>query len=49
MGGKFDLLFLNGKDGEWIPIKDAPDPVGQYTAYGTPLSPRQFEKLEKEK
>jgi len=40
---------LNGKDGEWIPIKDAPDPVVGYTAYGTPLSHQQFEKLMKKR
>lgn len=47
--GKFDFLFLDRIEGEWVPIKDAPDPVVQYTAYGTPLSAEQFEKLVEKK
>ncbi|MCK4385986.1 MAG: hypothetical protein KAW16_02925 [candidate division Zixibacteria bacterium] len=49
LDGKLDLLFLDRKDGEWIPIKDAPAPLVQYTDYGTPLSDEQFKKLLKKK
>ncbi|MGB7062533.1 MAG: hypothetical protein WBF13_09320, partial [Candidatus Zixiibacteriota bacterium] len=43
--GKLDLLFLDRKDGEWIPLKNAPSPVVQYSGYGTPLSDEQLKKL----
>ena len=36
--GKLDLLFLDRKDGEWVPLRNAPSPVVQYSGYGTPLS-----------
>ncbi len=43
--GRFDLLFLDREDGEWKPIKKAPEPVVQYSGYGTPLSDEQLKKL----
>jgi hypothetical protein len=43
--GRLDLVFLDRKDGEWIPINNAPPPVVQYSGYGTPLSDEQLKKL----
>ncbi len=43
--GKLDLVFLEHKDGEWLPIKNAPAPMVQYSAYGTPISDEQLKKL----
>lgn len=43
--GKLDLVFLDRIDDEWLPLKDAPAPMIQYSAYGTPLSEDQLKKL----
>lgn len=45
MHGKLDLVFMERKDGEWLPIKNASPPVVQYSAYGTPISEAQLKKL----
>ena len=43
--GKLDLVFLDRIDDQWLPLKDAPAPMVQYSAYGTPLSEDQLKKL----
>jgi hypothetical protein len=43
--GKLNLVFLDRIDDQWLPLKDAPAPMVQYSAYGTPLSEDQLKKL----
>jgi hypothetical protein len=43
--GRLDLIFLDRIDGQWVPMKDAAEPMIQYSAYGTPLSEDQLKKL----
>jgi hypothetical protein len=43
--GRLNLIFLDRINDQWVPLKDAPAPMVQYSAYGTPLSQDQLKKL----
>lgn len=43
--GKLDLMYLDYKDGKWIPLKDAPTALVQLAPYGQSITPEQLEKL----
>jgi hypothetical protein len=43
--GKLDLVFLDRINDQWVPLKNAPAPMVQYSEYGTPLSEEQLKKL----
>jgi len=45
--GKCELLFFDRKDGVWMPIKKALEPVVGYSGCGTSLSGAQMKKLAK--
>ena len=42
---KWRFLFLDCQDGKWTPLKDAAEPVIQFSGYSSPLSAAQFAKL----
>lgn len=44
---KWDLVFLNYKEGKWIPIEHPVEPLINYSGYSSPLTLDQFSKLEK--
>ncbi len=44
---KWDLVFLNYKEGKWIPIEHSIEPLINYSGYCSPLTKEQFNKLEK--
>ncbi len=45
-GMKWDLVFLDYKDGKWIPLEEPDEPLFNYAGYCSPLTPEQFRKLE---
>lgn len=46
-GVDYDFAYENYKDGQWIPIQDAPKPMLQYVGFGAPLSKEQLSRLAK--
>lgn len=44
---KWDLVYLNYKEGKWIPIEHPIEPLINYSGYCSPLTKEQFNKLEK--
>ena len=46
-GMKWDLVFLNHKEGKWTPIEHPLEPLINYSGYSSPLTLEQFNKLEK--
>ena len=46
-GVDYKCVYLDRKEGEWIPIKDPAKPVYQYVAFSEPLSKKQLESLVK--
>jgi len=46
-GMKWDLVFLDYKDGKWTPIEHSVEPLIHYSGYCNPLTIDQFSKLEK--
>ncbi len=46
-GVDYKCVYLDRKDGEWIPIKDPVKPVYQYVVFSEPLSKKQLESLVK--
>jgi hypothetical protein len=45
MKEKLDWVFLNKIGEGWEPVPSTEDPKVQFAAYGTPLTPNQFQKL----
>jgi len=43
--GKLDWVFLNRTREGWERVSTTEVPKVQFTAYGTPLTPKQFQKL----
>ena len=43
--GKLELLYLEHGDGKWIPLKDTPDTLVQFTPYGQPITSQQLKSL----
>lgn len=46
---KLSFIFLDHKNGKWVPIENASAPEIQFTPYGTPITQEQFKKLIKKK
>lgn len=44
-GVKYDFVYHDYQEGQWIPIDNASAPVLHYAGYGTPLSKEQLKKL----
>lgn len=44
-GVAYDFVYHDYKNGKWIPIENAPEPLLQYAGYGNPLSEAQLKKL----
>jgi hypothetical protein len=42
---KWDLPFLDYKEGKWIPLQNPEPPIVQYSGWCSPLTNGQFEKL----
>jgi len=40
-----DWVFLNKKEGQWVPIESGGAPKVQFAGYGTPLTEKQLKKL----
>ena len=46
-GMKWNVAYLGKKDGTWVPLADAEDPLINFSGYCSPLSGEQLKKLEK--
>lgn len=46
-GLKWNFVFLNYENGNWVPIPNAAEPLINYAGYSMPLTRAQFEKLDK--
>jgi len=46
---KLEFLFLDYKDGQWIPMAKAPNPMVQFTTYGQPITQEQLRSMLKSK
>jgi len=44
-GYDWNLVYLNYENGKWIPIKNAINPLLNYSGYCSPITRAQFEKL----
>lgn len=44
-GVDYDCVYLDLKDGEWIPLENPAEPIYHFPAYGEPLSREQLKKL----
>lgn len=44
-GVDYSCVFLNYKDGNWVPVENPPDPMLHYAGYGTPLTKEQLNKM----
>jgi uncharacterized protein YlaI len=46
-GKKWNFVYLNFTNGQWVPLANPATPLVQYAAFGSPLTAEQFSKLEK--
>jgi hypothetical protein len=44
-GVDYECVYLDYKDGQWIPLEHHAEPVYHFPAYGEPLSKEQLQKL----
>ena len=44
---KWNLVYLNYEEGQWVPIEHPVEPLMNYSGYCSPLTRDQFNKLEK--
>ncbi|OGF67437.1 MAG: hypothetical protein A2Y62_18230 [Candidatus Fischerbacteria bacterium RBG_13_37_8] len=46
-GMKWNFVYLNYENEQWIPIENPPEPLINYAGYSSPLTADQFIKMEK--
>ncbi|MEW6570620.1 MAG: hypothetical protein AB1390_05540 [Nitrospirota bacterium] len=44
-GAAYECIYENYKNGQWIPIEDAPKPLLHYAGHGSPLTKEQLKKM----
>lgn len=46
-GMRWNVAFLDRRDGQWVPLADPEPPLIQFSGYCSPLTPAQMGKLER--